>query len=115
VGVTPTLIPRLEPYTDLNPVIARGIGMRGPVRYFLGLLRATSGDFEGAIADFEAAHATLSGWGAQPRAALARLYLAEAIEASGDTVRAAAERDAALADMERVGVRPPKAVRRGWA
>jgi DNA-binding SARP family transcriptional activator len=102
------LIAWLEPYPDLNPVIARGLGMRGPVTHFLGRLRVTTGEFARAIADLEAAHATLTAWRARPRAALTRLYLADALDGAGDARRAAAERAEALAEMERLGVQPPR-------
>jgi len=104
------LYERLAPY---DGQVVRGSRLAGgcfwAVAHHLGLLAATMGRHDDAVAHFEAALALEARMGALPYLATTRYYHAEALAARGrpgDDQAAARERDAALALLRQLGIRP---------
>ncbi len=82
----------LDPYLDSWAVLAGGVVIAGPVRYWAALVDAAVHDWNEAIAGFDKAAAAADELGAEPWSLLARLGAAEAMISRAD------DRDPAVAD-----------------
>ncbi len=101
---------RLEPYAGQA---VRGSRLAGGcfwvVDHHLGLLAATMGRYDAAVAHFDAALRLEARMGALPYLATTRYYYAQALAARsqpGDKQQAARELDEALGLLRRLGIRP---------
>jgi tetratricopeptide (TPR) repeat protein len=87
-----TLEELLAPYADHNVLAARlPLGTLGSARHYLGLLAATMGRWDDAVAQFQAAVEVHERIGAQPMLARSRHHLAEALQARGPAAAGAAQ------------------------
>ncbi|MCD0447443.1 AAA family ATPase [Glycomyces sp. A-F 0318] len=93
----------LKPVADRWAVFSGGMVL-GPMSLWIGDVNATQGFWNDAVADFTAAADAADRLGARPWAVLARIRLAAALRARGDTDRAAAVSAEATAEAARIGM-----------
>jgi len=97
----------LQPFVDRNLVVSYGIVSLGPGARYVGLLKATTGQLEGAITLLRQAIAVSDAMGALPHVARTRLDLAECLtrrNAAGDSAEVQSLTESVARDAAALGM-----------